>query len=92
VYPLFNWHVAETPVAQPFPRISTLRRLLSSLILCADARGHVGVIDERAASDLTLRCQHFLKRDAVFFDALVYSGCSASRFPGARNDQAISLH
>ena len=30
--------------------------------------------------------KHFLKRDAVFFDALVYSGCSASRFPSARSD------
>ena len=30
--------------------------------------------------------QHFLKRDAVFFDVLVYSGCSASRFPSARSE------
>jgi hypothetical protein len=30
--------------------------------------------------------QHFLKRDTVFFDVLVYSGCSASRFPSARSD------
>jgi hypothetical protein len=35
--------------------------------------------------------QHFLKRDSVFFDVLVYSGCSAFRFPGARSDQVISL-
>ena len=36
--------------------------------------------------------QHFLKLDAVFLIALVYSGCSASRFPSARSDKAISLH
>jgi hypothetical protein len=30
--------------------------------------------------------QHFLKRDAVFLDVLVYSGCSAFRFPSARSD------
>jgi hypothetical protein len=29
--------------------------------------------------------QHFLKRDAVFFRVLVYSGCGASRSPSARN-------
>jgi hypothetical protein len=30
--------------------------------------------------------QYFLKREAVFFVVLVYSGCSASRFPSARSD------
>jgi hypothetical protein len=30
--------------------------------------------------------QHFLKQDAVFLDVLVYSGCSAFRFPSARSD------
>jgi hypothetical protein len=30
--------------------------------------------------------QYFLKRDSVFFDVLVYSGCSAFRFPSARSD------
>jgi hypothetical protein len=34
----------------------------------------------------TSRRQHFLKREAVFFDVLVYSGCSAFRFPSARSD------
>jgi len=36
--------------------------------------------------------QHFLKPDTVFFYVLVYSGCSAFRFPSARSDKAISLH
>jgi hypothetical protein len=30
--------------------------------------------------------QHFFKSEAVFFLVLVYSGCSASRFPSARSD------
>jgi len=34
----------------------------------------------------TLRRQHFFKREAVFLGALVYSECSALRFPNARND------
>jgi len=43
-----------------------------------------------AASRTALRAlafsrQHFLKRDAVFFRVLVYSGCRASRSPSARN-------
>jgi len=31
-------------------------------------------------------CQHFLKLEAVFFVALVYSRSSASRFPSARSE------
>jgi hypothetical protein len=30
--------------------------------------------------------QYFLKRDSVFFNVLVYSGCSAFRFPSARSE------
>jgi hypothetical protein len=47
-----------------------------------------GACDHRALRALTLRRQHFLKRDAVFFDVLVYSGCSASRFPSARSERS----
>ena len=39
----------------------------------------------RAACALALRCQHFFKRETVFFFALVYSKGSAFRFPNARN-------
>lgn len=35
---------------------------------------------------LTSERQHFLKQDTVFLDLLVYSECSAFRFPSARND------
>jgi hypothetical protein len=48
---------------------------------------------QRASRALTLSRQHFLKPDAVFFNVLVYSGCSAFRFPNARSEpKAISLH
>ena len=45
-----------------------------------------GVVDGRASRALTSPRQHFLKRDAVFLSVLVYSGCSAFRFPSARSD------
>jgi hypothetical protein len=44
------------------------------------------VVDERAARAPACLRQHFLKPDAVFLHVLVYSGCSASRFPSARSD------
>jgi hypothetical protein len=44
------------------------------------------VVDRRAPRAPTSLRQHFLKRDAVFFNVLVYSGCSAFRFPSARSD------
>jgi hypothetical protein len=45
-----------------------------------------GVVARNAACARASRCQHFLKREAVFFDALVYSRGSAFRFPNARSD------
>jgi hypothetical protein len=49
------------------------------------------VVDaKRALHAPTLLRQHFLKRDAVFLSVLVYSGCSAFRFPSARSDQVVS--
>jgi hypothetical protein len=44
------------------------------------------VVARNAACARASRCQHFLKREAVFFDALVYSRGSAFRFPNARSD------
>jgi hypothetical protein len=57
-----------------------------------EMRMHRHVVEQRPSRVLAAPCQHFLKRDAVFLMALVYSGCSASRFPSARSDKAISLH
>jgi hypothetical protein len=47
---------------------------------------HCFVIAMAAARAPTSVRQHFLKQDAVFFDVLVYSGCSAFRFPDARSN------
>jgi hypothetical protein len=63
-----------------------------SRALRIDLRMLCGVVAERASRARRLARQHFLKRDAVFYHALVYSECSASRFPSARSDKAISLH
>ena len=54
-------------------------------IFCIDARACCDVADVVASRARTFPCQHFLKWEAVFLDALVYSGCSASRFPSARS-------
>jgi hypothetical protein len=51
-----------------------------------DARACCDVADIVALRAPTLLRQHFFKREAVFLSALVYSGCSASRFPSARSD------
>jgi hypothetical protein len=53
-----------------------LQRRANAFWCCRRAR-----VARRASSR-----KHFLKRDDVFFDVLVYSGCSAFRFPSARSD------
>ena len=50
------------------------------------ARMRIAVGDECAQQVRGEARQHFLKQDAVFFNVLVYSGCSAFRFPSARSD------
>jgi hypothetical protein len=58
---------------------------------CIAARMNCCGADERALRVRSPLRQHFLKWDSVFFDLLVYSGCSAFRFPSARSNKAISL-
>jgi hypothetical protein len=55
-------------------------------IIHIERRKPCNVIAREAAAVRGLRCQHFLKREAVFFDALVYSRGSVFRFPNARSD------
>jgi hypothetical protein len=50
------------------------------------ARMRIAGVDEYAQQVCGQPRQHFLKQDAVFFNVLVYSGCSAFRFPSARSD------
>ena len=54
---------------------------------CPDARLQLVLKAQiNTARALTPVRQYFLKLEAVFFCVLVYSGCSASRFPSARSD------
>jgi hypothetical protein len=59
-------------------------RIFASCRIVAPMR--FAVFDWRALRVVASARQHFLKPEAVFFDVLVYSGCSASRFPSARSD------
>jgi hypothetical protein len=81
-----NALMEETPAAQAFHTILTIADVGVSCAIRVVARMHRGVADQRVARALASARQHFLKRDAVFLDVLVYSGCSAFRFPSARSD------
>jgi hypothetical protein len=74
------------PAAQALSAILTFADVEFSrtIRIAPDARRDV--VARRALHALTLPRQHFLKRDAVFSNVLVYSGCSAYRFPNARSD------
>jgi hypothetical protein len=78
--------VKKTSAAQAFSAILTFADVEFSrtIRIVPNARCHVVV--ERVLRALTLARQHFLKPDAVFSNVLVYSGCSAYRFPNARSD------
>src|SRR5947209_18283704 len=78
--------MTKTSVAQAFSAISTIDGAEFSRAVHIASTSHGGLDDVRASHALTLSRQHFLKRDAVFFDVLVYSGCSAFRFPNARSE------
>jgi hypothetical protein len=81
-----NVQATKTPAAQAFPSILTVVDVAFSRAACVVVRMHCGVVDDRALRAFIHARQHFLKRDAVFFNVLVYSGCSAFRFPSARSD------
>src|SRR5689334_5075198 len=83
--------IAKTSETQAFPANLTIERVDVAEVFCMLISTHWLVVETDAVHVGTSVRQHFLKRDAVFFDVLVYSGCSAFRFPDARNDQAISL-
>jgi hypothetical protein len=83
---LFDVRIAEMSAAQDFLAILIIADVAFSRIARIIAAMFRGVVEEPASHAWALVRQHFLKRDAVFFDVLVYSGCSASRFPSARSD------
>jgi hypothetical protein len=84
--------MAEIIAAQAFSVVARIASVRFSHAIRIAARRRCGAVDQRAQGPLTSVRQHFLKRDAVFSNVLVYSGCSAFRFPSARSDKAISLH
>ena len=81
-----NVKITKTAAAQAFPSILTFACVAFSHATCGILRMHRGVVDEHALRAFIHARQHFLKRDAVFLSVLVYSGCSAFRFPSARSD------
>jgi hypothetical protein len=69
--------ITKTSVAQAFPAILIIagegfRRLVGIVV-----RTCCRVADRCASRALALPRKYFLKREAVFFNVLVYSGCSA---------------
>jgi len=78
--------IQKTSAAQALPSILTNADVGRCGTFCIDMRTCCGVaVGDASRAPGSLR-QHFLKRDAVFLSVLVYSGCSASRFPSARSD------
>jgi hypothetical protein len=78
--------IKEMTAAQVVLAILTIADVAFSRTTRIVAAMRCRVVEQRASRVRASERQHFLKRDAVFFDVLVYSGCSASRFPSARSD------
>jgi hypothetical protein len=81
-----NARMIETTAAQSFFAIYAIADGVFPRIVRVVVQMCRGVVDRREQRALTPARQHFLKLDAVFCNVLVYSGCSASRFPSARSD------
>ena len=60
--------------AQPLHAMLTFTDVGPARAFRITSRTHYRVVDDGAAHALMSRRQHFLKRDAVFFNVLVYSG------------------
>jgi hypothetical protein len=84
--PIVEFVADKMPAAQAFPATLTIDGTGCSHPICIAAPMVCRVLEQRASRAPALVRQHFLKQDAVFLDVLVYSGCSASRFPSARSD------
>jgi hypothetical protein len=76
----------EMPLMQAFPALLTNADVDGDCTFRIVVRTQRRIFRRREwRAGASLR-QHFLKRDTVFFDVLVYSGCCASRFPSARSE------
>ena len=81
-----NCSSTESPAPQAYlAKLAGIASRFSHLV-CAVARMICRALDVGASCALASAHQHFLKRDAVFSNVLVYSGCSAFRFPSARSN------
>jgi hypothetical protein len=78
--------VTNVSVAQGLSAILTIADVDGARIFDNACRSCVEVVLAKQAFAATRLRQHFLKRDTVFFEVLVYAGKSASRFPNARSD------
>jgi hypothetical protein len=78
--------ITKTAAAQLLLVMLTIACIAFLRTIRIAARMHRCVADWRALRALASLRQHFLKLDAVFSNVLVYSGCSAFRFPSARSD------
>ena len=78
--------MTKIPATQVLPAILTAGGIGFSTLSRIAARMRIAAVDECAQQVRDQARQHFLKQDAVFFNVLVYSGCSAFRFPSARSD------
>jgi hypothetical protein len=81
-----NASTREILVAQAFLSIPAMTCAVFSRAARVIAMISWRAVDACVLSVSALARQHFLKPDAVFLHVLVYSGCSASRFPSARSD------
>jgi hypothetical protein len=81
-----NMRMTKTPAEWVLLAILTIAGVAFSGAIRVGAEMHRCVVDERALRVLASTRQRFLKQDSVFFNVLVYSGCSAFRFPSARSD------
>jgi ABC-type protease/lipase transport system fused ATPase/permease subunit len=76
----------ETTAAQVFLGILTIVGAVILVATCIIAQTVCCVAHRSAQRVSAALRQRFLKQDSVFLSVLVYSGCSAFRFPSARSD------
>jgi hypothetical protein len=72
-----NARITKTSAAQSLLAILTTAGVGFLRAIRITAPMQRGDVDERSSRSLASPRQHFLKQDAVFFNVLVYSGCSA---------------
>jgi hypothetical protein len=89
--PIDKMRIHEMPLMQGFPATLTNADVGGGCIFCIVARTRRRIARRRARRGGASLRQHFLKRDAVFFDVLVYSGWVCISIPECtQRSRAIS--